>query len=147
MQLTLSRPRKVVRTSFKSMWHRWFNRNFMKLREYFLCAKKTKIMTLFYNFFSSSSILNVSSGEQHKSCVCIPLLVNKPQCMRVLCQQHHTHASLYCHECAAENDMGEKNCWIKSFVGFVCVQKVFSYLHKMTAELLCLYYLSVTWTW
>ncbi len=28
------------------MWHQWFNHNFMKLHEYFLCAKKTKIMTL-----------------------------------------------------------------------------------------------------
>ncbi len=28
------------------MWHQWFNRNVMKLREYFLCAKKTKIITL-----------------------------------------------------------------------------------------------------
>ncbi len=31
------------------MWHQWFNRNFMKLREYFLCTKKTKITTLFNN--------------------------------------------------------------------------------------------------
>ncbi len=27
--------------------HQWFNHNFTKLREYFLYAKKTKIMTLF----------------------------------------------------------------------------------------------------
>ncbi len=46
MQLTRSRPKKVVRTLLKqSMWHQWFNLNFMKLQEYFLCAKKTKIMT------------------------------------------------------------------------------------------------------
>ncbi len=25
------------------MWHQWLYRNFAKLREYFLCAKKTKI--------------------------------------------------------------------------------------------------------
>ncbi len=31
------------------MWHQWFNRNFTKLREYFFCAKKTKITTLFNN--------------------------------------------------------------------------------------------------
>ncbi len=31
------------------MWHQWFNRNFTKLRKYFLYAKKTKIMTLFNN--------------------------------------------------------------------------------------------------
>ncbi len=35
-----------------SMWHQWFNRNVMKLCEYFLCAKKTKTMTLFNTFFS-----------------------------------------------------------------------------------------------
>ncbi len=32
------------------MWHRWFNLNFMKLWEYFLCTKKTKITNLFNNF-------------------------------------------------------------------------------------------------
>ncbi len=31
------------------MWHQWFNLNGMKLQEYFLCAKKTKITTLFNN--------------------------------------------------------------------------------------------------
>ncbi len=36
------------------MWHQWFIFNFMKLWEYFLCAKKTKIPTLFNNFFASS---------------------------------------------------------------------------------------------
>ncbi len=32
------------------MWHQWFNRNFTKQREYFLCTKKTKITTLFNNY-------------------------------------------------------------------------------------------------
>ncbi len=31
------------------MWHQGFNRNFTKLQDYFLCAKKTKITTLFNN--------------------------------------------------------------------------------------------------
>ncbi len=39
------------------MWHQWFNCNFMKQREYILCAKKTKIMTLFNNFFSSDMFM------------------------------------------------------------------------------------------
>ncbi len=43
------------------MWHQWFNRNVMKLRELFVGkkkrAKKTKIMTLFNNFFFSVSIV------------------------------------------------------------------------------------------
>ncbi len=51
MQLTHSRPRKVERT-----WHKWFNLNFMKLQKYFLCTKKTKIMTFLNNFFSSPSV-------------------------------------------------------------------------------------------
>ncbi len=37
------------------MWHQWFNPNFMKPQEY-ECAKKTKIMTVFDNFFSSVSV-------------------------------------------------------------------------------------------
>ncbi len=28
------------------MWYQWFNRNFTKLREYFLFAKKTKITNI-----------------------------------------------------------------------------------------------------
>ncbi len=41
----------------------------MKLRECFLCAKKTKIMTLFNDFHSR---------QYHNACVCISLLVNTP---------------------------------------------------------------------
>ncbi len=52
------RSRNVVRTLVKqSMWHQWLNFNFAKLREYFLCAKKTKIMTLFNNSSPSSYCL------------------------------------------------------------------------------------------
>ncbi len=44
------RSRNIARTSVReSMWHQGFNRNFTKLREYVLCAKKTKITTLFNN--------------------------------------------------------------------------------------------------
>ncbi len=44
------------------MWHQGFNRNFTKLRDYFLCAKKTKIMSLFNNYISlhTKSILVAS---------------------------------------------------------------------------------------
>ncbi len=41
------------------MWHQWFNHNFTKLRDYFLCAKKTKIMTLFNNSSPYSAILEM----------------------------------------------------------------------------------------
>ncbi len=38
------------------MWHLGCNLSFMKLQECFLCSKKTKIMILFNNFFSSVSV-------------------------------------------------------------------------------------------
>ncbi len=41
------------------MWHQLFKLNVMRLREYFLCEKKTKIMTFFNNFFSSMSVFSV----------------------------------------------------------------------------------------
>ncbi len=53
------------------MWHQWFNCSFMKLWEYFLCTKETKIMTLFKNVFSSvlefdtHSRMPVSANVQH----------------------------------------------------------------------------------
>ncbi len=50
------------------MWHQWFNRNVMKLQEYFLCAKKIKITTLFNDFFSSVSD-NTRSQQYHDACV------------------------------------------------------------------------------
>ncbi len=49
------------------MGHQWFNRNFMKLQELFLCAKKTKIMT--QQFFSSMSVFNTCSQQYHNTCV------------------------------------------------------------------------------
>ncbi len=51
------------------MWHQWFNHKFMKLREYFLCAKKTQITTLFNHFFSSVSVFEAHSQEYHDTCV------------------------------------------------------------------------------
>ncbi len=43
--LTQSRHRNVVRALLKwSMWHQWFNHNFMTLREYFLCGKKLTLL-------------------------------------------------------------------------------------------------------
>ncbi len=45
------------------MWHQWFNCTFMKLREYFLCTKKTKIMTSFKNVFSYLSVFDAHSWD------------------------------------------------------------------------------------
>ncbi len=48
------------------MWHQWFNHNFVKLQEYFLCAKKKKI-TLFNHFFSSVSVSATCLWEYHNA--------------------------------------------------------------------------------
>ncbi len=47
----------------QSMWHQWFNRNLMKLPEYFLCGKKTQIMALISN-----------SSSPHPVCICASIL-------------------------------------------------------------------------
>ncbi len=52
------------------MWHQWFICNFMKLWEYFLCAKKTKILTLFSDFVSSVSV-SVPFTRVPR-CMCVP---------------------------------------------------------------------------
>ncbi len=56
------------------MWHQWFRFNFIKLQEYFLCAKKTKITNSINNFFSSMSVFDAHSWKYHDACVCISLL-------------------------------------------------------------------------
>ncbi len=56
IQLPCLRPRKLVRTSLIlfMLYQLFLNLNFMKLREYFLCAKKTKIMTQTFLLFSTA---------------------------------------------------------------------------------------------
>ncbi len=66
------------------MWHQWFNLNFMKLWEYCLCVKKTKIMTLIDKFFSAMSVCDARSRENHNAYVSLPLLRNKSQHIWVL---------------------------------------------------------------
>ncbi len=77
------------------MWHQWFNRNFMKLREHFLWTKKT----LFNNFFSSVSVFHAHSWECHDARVCIPLIENKAQCIRILHQNADSCVSSTKHMC------------------------------------------------
>lgn len=48
-----------------SMWPQWFNLHFMKWQVYFLCSIKTKIITLFNNFFSFLSASCISSTLMH----------------------------------------------------------------------------------
>ncbi len=43
----------------------------------FLCVKKTKIMTLFNNFLSSTSDFDVRSRWYHDACMYISLLASK----------------------------------------------------------------------
>ncbi len=125
---TTFKVQKRIRTSFKqSMWHQWFNRNFMKLREYFLCTKKTKLTTLFYNFVSSVSEFDTHSREYHNTCVCIALLVNKAQRIWVLRQNAGSCViSITCMCCVTLTSacriltQKRRNCWIKFFF---CTQK------------------------
>ncbi len=119
------------------MWPQWFNRNFTKLREYFLCAKKTKITTLFNYFFSFMSVLYTRSWQYHNACVCILLLVNNAQRMRVLHQQNHTNES----RMAAVTNRKRRNWWIKLLFLFSLHTKgilVTSYHYGWTTD--------VTWT-
>ncbi len=69
--LTLSRPRKVWKTlSEYSICHQWFNRNVMKLREYFLYAKKTKMTTLFNNS-TITPFWRVTTGRKLRMLFCV----------------------------------------------------------------------------
>ncbi len=65
---TWSRPRKVVRI----LLNQWINCNYMKLQEYFLCTKKTKITTLFNNSsFLCQSSTCIFLGLDRVSCVAV----------------------------------------------------------------------------
>lgn len=48
------------------MWYQWFNLNVRKLREYFLCTKKTKITTWLNNLFSYISVFSACSQQYYK---------------------------------------------------------------------------------
>ncbi len=107
------------------MWHQWLNFNFVKLQEYFLCSKKTKIMTLFNN----------SSPPSY----CLPPFWRVSQCIRTLYPKHkqcwlHQLRSCMCFfprtqtmritlitflgtlQNGRRRNSGEKNCWINCYV-------------------------------
>ncbi len=69
----------------------------MKLREYFLCVKKSKITrpNLFNNFFFSVSDFVADSQQYHDACKQSAVHPGSTLECRLLCQQHHTHASCY----------------------------------------------------
>ncbi len=100
------------------MWHQQFNCNVMKLRKYFLCAKK-KIMTLFCNFFSSLLVFDALSWQYHNACICIPLFFKKAQHIRVVRQKdgscvssttHMGHGTLV--KARRRLTQKRRNCWI-----------------------------------
>ncbi len=47
------------------MWHQWFNYNFMKVLEYFLCTNKTKITT---SYLPSQSLMRVYMSTMTHTC-------------------------------------------------------------------------------
>ncbi len=120
----IPRPRNVVRTSLKqSMWHQGFNYNFAKLREYFLCTKKTKITiysTIHFPELPSSAILE-STPEHNQLCLC--LWGKACICVVILSKM------------AEEGNSGEKNCWRKLLFLFS--------LHTQK----CIFVASQKWSW
>ncbi len=70
--------------------HQWFNRNFMKLWEYFLCAKKTNIMTLFNDFFSPGTVCH-HYREYHDACVLCCWHRTRMRCHLFTSRGMHTH--------------------------------------------------------
>ncbi len=135
--LTRSRLRSVARRLLKqSMWHQGFNRKFTKLREYFLCVKKTKILTLFNN----------SSPPCHP--IAPSWIVSHTKTTNaILCQQNHTRIRCLCFDLNVNSISAYICClrmwyspkwhyrvtWKKQIVEsshylcFLCAQKVFSY--------------------
>ncbi len=60
------------------MWHQWFNCNFTKLREYFLCAKKTKSNDFIQHLLLliPSAALRRHCRKYQDTCACFLLHVN-----------------------------------------------------------------------
>ncbi len=98
------------------MWHQWFNCNFTNLREYFLCAKKTKIITLFNNssMCHPSTIIESITMHAHgaadvEHAWTAPCLLAK-ESRRIQRYTLHNGARVT-----------QENCWIKSlFLLFLC---------------------------
>ncbi len=89
------------------MWHQGFNRNFTKLHKYFLCTKKTKIMTLFN-----------SSSPPHPVCCGVYMLPHWSESKRM---RRDTLSSMAAH-CRRLDK--EKSCWIKSLFLFSSRTKI-----------------------
>ncbi len=87
------------------MWHQWFNFNVIKLWKYFLCTKKTKIMTLFNNFFSFVSEFDAFNRVPWR------IRVHSSACKQRMCRITHDNAG----------------GWIKSLFFVFCAHKKHSH--------------------
>ncbi len=83
----------------------------MKLREYFLCTKKTKIINLFNNFFASVSVFDAHSREYYDTCAAdarIGILMENPDALRLVYKQRNACMRCYSREHALKSDTEEK---------------------------------------
>ncbi len=71
------------------MWHQWFNRNFRKLREYFLCAKKTKILE---SIIYVNNVCNVCTQIR---CLCSDQSVNNVNSVSAYGAEQRTEYVVY----------------------------------------------------
>ncbi len=71
------------------------------------------------------SLWHTFTTVPQNTCVCIPLIVNKPRCVRLMRQQHQTHAPRHSCKYMSKTDTEEKNLLNKVVFCFLCSQKVF----------------------
>ncbi len=102
----------------------------------FLCAKKTKIMTLFNNFFCSLSVFDARSWEYHNTCVHLPLLASKAQHIQVLpapvSAAPHIHCGIVVE--VRQRKTRKISWWIKSLFlfSFDCFNNVLCRVRKLS---------------
>ncbi len=114
------------------MWHQWFNRNVMKLREYFLYAKKKKdYSTIRLLCVSVAPFWRISAGRKlctlfcvscttRRCCFCSNQSVNKRRRrIRVArLTQNSIHYLRPANTLQNGTTLEETNCWIKSLFLF-----------------------------
>ncbi len=112
------------------MWHQWFNLKSMKLWEYFLCAKKTKITTSIQQFLLFHVSLRHTFTRLPQSMDAM-LLMQEPvlRCRTQMCcdlfrsRGRLTYALWFSRERASQTDTAEKNLSIKN----IFTHKKYSY--------------------
>ncbi len=106
------------------MWHHWFNRNFAKLREYFMCAKKTIITQFIKLSYHLPPFWRVPRT------IISTLSIVYVQHALITFWGKHTHASWHSPNWSS-TWLWEKNCWINIFFS---LWTVFSRLSKCKVE-------------